>query len=241
MSLPTIAVPTFEVKIPSTGKAAKFRPFLVKEEKLLLIAAQTKEELEVINTTIQIIENCCISKDVKIDELPFFDIDYLFIMLRSKSIGENVEINLTCNRLVDGQKCGQVFPAEVDLTKTKIKKNKILESKIELTNQIGVKMKYPKYSEMKRIMGDENIVDKKFDLICASIEFVYDKDNVYTTKDYAPEDFSRFIDSLTNAQLAKLEEWIYNFPSFEIDIKQKCPKCGHNHNIKTGDFTSFFT
>lgn len=238
--LPTIAIPTFEVKLPSTEKKIKLRPFLVKEEKLLLMAAQSKEQSEIINTTKDVIA-ACILDSTNINDLTFFDIDYLFVVLRARSIGESVEVEMTCNHVNDnGDRCGQIFPIEVDITKIHIVKDKKLANKIMLTDDVGVQMKYPKYNTVKAIMTDPNVYERRINLICASIDFIYDKEKVYSTKDYLKEDLLKFLDNLTKEQEEKLGVWIDNFPYMELRISKACPRCKFNHELTYKDFTSFF-
>ena len=117
MALPKISVPTYELTIPSDKKKIKVRPFSVKEEKLLLIALESENMTDVANTVKQVINNCIVSGEVDVDKLPFFDIDYMFIFLRAKSVGDTVEVKMTCNNVVDGNKCGEVFGADMDISK----------------------------------------------------------------------------------------------------------------------------
>lgn len=240
MGLPQLSVPTYTVKLPSDGKEIRVRPFLVKEEKLLLMAAQSKDTNEIIQATKQIINNCLIDNDVKVEELPFFDVDYLFVALRAKSVSETIEMNFVCNNVVEQEKCGHIFPVVLDISNSEIVKNADLKEKIDFGNMTGVKMKYPKYSEMKKIFSDESNIDRIMRLIYNSVEFIYDKDTVYNMRDYSKEDFDKWIEGLTKAQFEKLEEWVLNLPSFQVSAKQNCAKCGFEHNIKYKDFDSFF-
>jgi hypothetical protein len=240
MNLPTLTLPTFKVKLPSDGKTYKFRPFLVKEEKLLLIAAQSKEASEIISTTKQIISSCCLSPELNINDLPFFDMDYLFVILRSKSIGETIDINLTCNHLKeDGTKCGTVFPAVIDTSKIEVVKNKV-ENKILLTDTVGVQLKYPKYSAMKTYMSEMDPYTRKMKIIYGSVDYLFDSEKVYSSKDFTTEDFDAFFDQLTTQQVSKLDEWIENLPYFQISLDVHCPKCNYEHKLKYKDFSSFF-
>ena len=137
MPLPKLDVPLYQIKIPSTGKEITIRPFLVKEEKLLLIAAQSKDQAEIINTTKQIINNCIVDGDVNVETLPFFDIDYIFIALRAKSVGESIDINFTCNNVIeDGEACGSRFTAKIDITNCEIVKNENIKQEITLSGSL---------------------------------------------------------------------------------------------------------
>lgn len=236
----SIDLPTYDLKIPSTGQYVKIRPFTVKEEKLLLMAAESNDGNDIINTTRQVVQGCILSEDVNVDKLPFFDVDYLFIALRAKSIGESIEVKFTCNNLVDGQKCGSIFPAKIDITNSKIIKNDLISKNIDLGKNIKVKMKYPGYSVIKALVGSDKNIDKQIHLIANSIEYISDKDKVYTTKDITHDEILKFVEGLTREQYDKLKVFVNNFPSFVITTEAVCPKCGFHHNLEYKEFISFF-
>ena len=239
--LPTVDVPTYELRIPSSGKEIKIRPFLVKEEKLLLMAAESNDVNEIIRTTKQIITNCVIDGDVDVDKLPFFDIDYLFIALRAKSISESVEIGFTCNHVMPetGTKCGHHFDAEIDISNAEIIKPDT-PMVFELGGKVSVKMKYPSYSIMKVIDEKGNPLERKINIIVNCIDQIVKGEKVYSTKDYTKEDLREFVENLTEENYKKLESFTSNFPSFAVKLDKTCGKCGHNHNIEYTDFESFF-
>jgi hypothetical protein len=149
--IPKITVPTYEVFLPSTGKPVKIRPFLVKEEKLLLMAIHSNDTDEIIKTTIQTVQNCVLDKKVDVSKLPFFDIDYLFIALRAKSIGESIEVRFTCNFIDNNNVCGNTFKSEIDISNCRIRKDESIGTEIPLGQGVTVKMRYPSYGEMKKI------------------------------------------------------------------------------------------
>lgn len=239
MALPKIDLPTYEVKLPSNGKVVRIRPFLVKEEKLLLMAIEAQDEIEIINTTKQIINNCLLNSDIDVETLPFFDVDYLFIALRAKSIGEAIDIKFTCNNLVNDTVCGKNFPAKIDISNCEIVKDDTISPMIDL-GKIKVKMKYPSYTTMKMILDNDTVINKQINIIAGSIEQVIDGETVHTTKDLTKEEIVDFVENLTKEQYSKLEYFINNFPSFEIKSKATCEKCGFEHNLSYSDFTSFF-
>jgi hypothetical protein len=240
MTLPKISVPIYTVKLPSNGKSVRVRPFLVKEEKLLLIAAQTKDTNEIVSATKQVINNCLIDNDVNVDILPFFDIDYLIVALRAKSIGETIPVKFLCNNVVGGEKCGHSFPVDIDISKASVVKDETIKNEIWLTDDMGVKMKYPKYSVMKSIMSNENEFEKIIRIVCASIDSIFDKTENYSTKEMSKEEIQTFVEGLTKVQFAKLENFVRNFPEFECKVMHTCEKCGFNHNINYNNFDSFF-
>ena len=168
--LPKIEVPTYDVKIPSTEEVITVRPFAVKEEKLLLIASESKDMDEIIRTVKQIINNCVIKGKVDIDKLPFFDIDYIFIALRAKSIGENIEVNFVCNNtLEDSSICNNTFKADIDISNCEIRKNEEVTPDINLSGTLKVKMKYPNYAVMKQLSENEDNFSKKIRLLILKI------------------------------------------------------------------------
>jgi hypothetical protein len=240
MPLPKIDVPNYEIKIPSTGKEITIRPFLVGEEKLLLMAIETNDPKEISTTTKQVVKNCIISGDVNVDNLPFFDIDYIFIVLRAKSVSDTIDVNYTCNNVVNGDLCGETFAAKIDVTNCEIYKNEAIKFDIKLSGSMLIKMKYPSYSLMKTLYDNENDLEKKIKIICGCVEKVIDKDKVYTTKDFTPLELKNFIENLTQEQFKKLQEFIDNFPTFVITGEATCGRCGTNHKLRYDDFDSFF-
>jgi hypothetical protein len=238
--LPTIDVPTYEIKIPSTGKPVTVRPFLVKEEKLLLMALQSNDDQEIINTTKQVIRNCIIDGDIDVEKLPFFDVDYLFIALRAKSVGESIDIKFTCNASVNGSKCGNIFPARIDISNSKVVKDDSISNDVVLSGTLRIKMKYPSYSAMKTILDDDAVLNKKIKIVVSSIEYIQDKDKIYSTKDVSKEELTSFVENLTQDQFRKLEHFVDNFPSFVVTTEATCDKCGYNHRLEYRDFSSFF-
>lgn len=241
--LPKIDLPTYEIKLPSSGKTITIRPFVVKEEKLLLMAVESDDDEFIIDTTKQIINNCIVKGDVNVDKLPFFDVDYLFIALRAKSVGESIDIKFTCNNTKDdGEKCGNVFPAKIDVSNCVVEKDESISLDVRLTPKISVRMKYPSYSMMRTLMGDfsESPMDVKNDIIVNSIEYLVDGDNVISMKDITKEELYEFIEGLTQEQYKKLERFVDNFPSFLITAEATCDACGFHHKLRYKDFSSFF-
>lgn len=240
MDLPKIDLPIYELKLPSDGKTIRVRPFLVKEEKLLLIAVESKDENTIIQTTKQIINNCILDKDIKVEKLPFFDVDYLFIALRAKSIGETVSVNFICKMPFEGEKCGTMFPVDIDISNCSVKKKDEIKFDIKLSDDMGVKMKYPSYEVMKRFVEGEDVLTKKIKIIVSSIDYIYKGEKTYSTKDYSKEQLQEYIEGFTEEQFKKLEYFVDNFPSFVINAEGTCPRCKHDHKLEYTDFTSFF-
>lgn len=239
MALPKIELPIYDLTIPSTEKVIQIRPFKVKEEKLLLIAAESNDPDEMINATKQVVNNCIITEKVEIDKLTFFDIDYIFIVLRAKSVGDKIAMKYTCNAVVEEDKiCGGSFDAEFDISNVKVIKNDD-NMKIDLGN-ITMKMKYPNYTVMKAISDKDSVIDKKIKLIAACVDMVTQGDKVYTRKDFTEKEMINFIENLTENQYKKLEIFIDDLPYFIVRLEKDCPKCGFHHVMEYNDLTDFF-
>jgi len=239
MPLPKIDLPIYEMTVPSTEEVIKVRPFTVKEEKLLLIAVESNNMDEIIPTVKQVINNCIVEGKADVDKLPFFDIDYMFIFLRGKSVGETVEVRMTCQNETEEGICGNKIRTEMDISKVEIEKPEI-ESKIMLTSDKGVVMKYPNYAAMKRT-ETMNDAEMKSHIMVNSIDYIFDKDGIYPSKDYSKEEMKEFVDGLTEGNFKKMEEFVDNFPKFSMRLQAKCNKCGFDHDVRYTDFYDFFT
>lgn len=240
MPLPKIDMPVYDMMIPSTGQTIKVRPFNVKEEKLLLIAMESENVDEIINTVKQVINNCIVSGDFNIDKLPFYDIDYIFIFLRAKSLGDKVEISLTCHNVIDNEQCGHRFKSNIDISKVEIQRPEGITDTIDLGGGKGVKMKHPTYAALKRIeMKGE--IDEKTNIIVNAIDQIFDKDGVYPARDHTKEELKEFVEGLTEANYKKMEEFVDNSPTFAVILEEDCGKCGFHHRVRYTDFYDFFT
>lgn len=238
--LPKIDVPTYEMKLPSNGQEVTFRPFLVKEEKLLLMAAQSKDTQEIIKTTKQVLNNCVVS-DIDINTLPFFDIDYLFVALRAKSVGEKIEVNYLCLAPQDdGSKCQGNFKVNLDILNIGVEKDEDQVMDIQFHNDLMFKMKYPTYEVMKTISDKDDTLEMKTKVIMACVDKIFANGQYYTNKDFTPDELRGFIEGLTQEQFKKLEDFTNNFPSFYVKGEGQCPQCGKYHNVRYKDFINFF-
>ncbi len=251
MPLPKIDLPTYELKILSQKKPIKFRPFLVKEEKLLLMALESDDEPTIMNAIKQVINNCLIT-EVDIDTLPIFDIEYLFLNIRARSVGENIDTFFICRHIVETKQnengeeenieCAN--PMKVSVNLLDIKPPKVdVETKIALTNKIGVNMKFPTVTTFKSVQAvasSEN-TENIFNLIYDCTEYVYDADGVYYVKDSSKEEFNNFLESLTQEQFDIIVRFFENLPTLEHEIDHKCDKCGYQHTLHMEGINDFFT
>jgi len=239
MELPKITVPTYIVTLPSNGAKHRVRPFLVKEEKMLMMAVESKDPFDMINTTRQVIVNCLVDNDLDIDKIPFFDVDYLLVVLRAKSVSETIDINFKCNNTVESGICGAVFPVTLDILSSELVKDDAMMEKIELGGGIGAKMKYPSYADVKSISALPD-VDQKIRFIQKCVDYLFDANQIYPSKDMDDAAFSTFVDGLTQAQFEKLESWTDNLPQLVILAEKSCSKCGFDHKIRYRNLDSFF-
>jgi hypothetical protein len=240
--IPKLAYPTYDLKLPSTGKIVTVRPFIVKEEKLLLMAVESDDEEEIINATKQVVNNCIVSEGINVDKLAFFDLDYLFIALRAKSVGEAIDIKYTCKKTnAEGEVCNHKFDAKIDIANVRVIKDENAPLDINISNGTSLKMQYPTYRTMKLLQNDEeHNLTKKIQLIASCIDMVVEGASVHTRKDITQDEMIEFVENLTQQQFKKLEYFIDNLPSFVITAQAICEKCGFQHALEYDDFTSFF-
>jgi hypothetical protein len=234
MALPKLSHPIYELALPSSKKVIKYRPFLVKEEKLLLMAQSGNDTKEVIGTIKQVINNCILSEDVSVDELTSFDIEYIFIKLRSKSIGNIIE--LTYRDLEDDKK----YDVTVDLENVEIVFNEKHDPKIEINKTTGLTLKYPSVESSVNALADEETSDAIFDLIGKSIESIYDENGVYNPKDYSDEEILEFVSSLSIEAFQKIQEFFTTMPKLHYEIKYT-NSLGNEKTITLNTLNDFFT
>ena len=238
MTLPILEAPKFETKIPSTNKPIEFRPYLVKEEKILMMALETGDEKQMIKAMKDVIKTCTFDK-VNPDDLTMFDLEFLFLKLRSKSVGEITSVEFKC----DDTKCNGFTKVEINLDEIEVTfpSGKDTTKKIELTDVIGVTMKPITVRSVSRIDTEEKDKGKLItDLLIASLESVYDAKAVYPVKDIPKAEVTAFIDSLNRSQLKKIEDYIRSSPRLEKVINFKCTKCSKDCSHTLTGIQSFF-
>lgn len=240
MSLPSLMLPNFEVVLPSSGKTVTYRPFVVKEEKILLMAAESADPVYIVNTVKQVLKSCIID-DINLDKIPFFDVDYIFNMIRAKSISEVIDIELRCNHQTENGVCGNIFDSEINLTKAKIMKDDKISNKISLGNNVMLKMKYPSYHDIRTLNEDQDSMNLKIDLILCCIEYITDGDNVKSlNKDFTLSELREFVENLSVENFKKIENFVDNFPYFVIEHEAQCTRCGFMHKNSYRDLENFF-
>ena len=229
MSLPKLQTPTYELILPSTGDKIKFRPFLVKEYKILLTTLDSENE-EINRVVTELVDACTFNK-LKIDTLANFDIEYIFLNIRAKSIGEITNLLLNCNN------CDNQISFDLNLTKAQVEKSPEHSSKINLTDKIIIEMRYPKFDEMIDIYQNFKS-DKIVELLSTCIKAVYTEDTVY--EEYTKEELLEFVNSFSKDQFEMIENFFLTMPKLVQNIEQDCNKCGAHNELKLEGLQNFF-
>jgi hypothetical protein len=239
MALPKQQAPIYTLEIPSTKDSLKYRPFLVKEQKALLLAQQSEDPIVMVDTLKQVIKSCSQSS-VDVDRLAVFDLEYIFSQIRAKSVGEIVDLFFFCDTCEDEKAKVKI---SIDITKLKVENFEGHTSKISLFNDVGVSMKYPNINVVKNIekMGDTNSeVDLVFDIIAECIDYIYDTSEVYYAKEQTKEELSEFINNLTSEQFEKIENFFETMPKLQQKVSYRCPVCSKEHNKTLEGLNNFF-
>ena len=238
--LPKLETPSYEVTLPLSKKRIKYRPFLVKEQKNLLMAMESNESSTVHTTIKDILNNCTLTEGINLDTLPIIDVEYYFINLRAKSVGEVVNSRYRCNNEVDGKVCNNIMEVDVNLMDVKPTQENPAEPEIKLTNKIIVKMKYPEFGVVKDSLKYENVNEITFNMIANSIEYIYDGEQFYYAKETSKEELLDFIEQLSQTQFEKIEKFFANLPKMKKKIGMTCSRCGFIHNMEVEGLDGFF-
>ena len=237
MPLPKISTPTYELVIPSTKKKIKYRPFLVKEEKILVIAMESQSDSEISNAVKDVLSSCIMSTDVKIDDLATFDIEYLFLNIRGKSVGEDVEVLITCP---DDNKTK--VPTLIKLDDIKMKISKDHSRDIRLDDNLTMRMKYPSMSQFIRsnFSVDGMRAEDTFDLVTSCIEQIYNQEESWSASDCTKEEMNEFLDQLNTTQFKEVERFFETMPKLSHTLKIKNPKTNVTSDIVLEGLSAFF-
>lgn len=235
MALPKISTPTFTTIIPSNKMEVTYRPFLVKEEKNLLIAMESKDQSDMQRAMIDMISSCILTEGVNIDKLPSFDLEYLFLKVRSKSISEKVSLGYRHKDGINykGEPCDAVTDVEINLDDVEVKFSDKHMTTIKLDDRLTLKMRYPTIADLK---SGEDI--NEFDMVARCIESVYDDEEVYEPDDL--DDAKTFLGSLSNQQFAKVAEFFSTMPTLSHTVTYTCKKCGQVDTIELKGVSDFF-
>ncbi len=223
MPLPKIATPTYELELPSTKQTINYRPFLVKEEKLLVLALESEDNKQITTAIKAVIKNCIITKGIKVEKLPTFDIEYLFLNIRGKSVGEEVEVNVIC----PDDESTQV-PVTILIDDIKVKENEEHTKQVKVDNTLMMEMKYPSLDEFIQSNFDfkeENNMERSFDLIGGCIDKIYNEEEVWSTADCTKKEVKEFLEQMNSSQFKEIEKFFDTMPKLSYE------KYGGKQNI----------
>ena len=238
MPLPKIATPTYELELPSTGQTIQYRPFLVKEEKVLVIALESEDNKQITTAIKAVLKNCVLTKGIKVDHLPTFDIEFLFLNIRGKSVGEELEVNIICPDDEETQ-----VPVVIDLDDIKVQKDENHTNKIKLDASLMMEMKYPSLDQFIKSnfdFNEKNAMDQSFDLIAGSIDKIYTEDEVWATADCTKKEVKEFLESMNSSQFKKIESFFDTMPKLSHTIKVTNPKTKVKSDVVLEGLASFF-
>lgn len=237
MSLPLSNTPIYNLTIPSTEKNVRYRPFLVKEEKALLVAQQSEDAVVMLDTLKNIIRSC-IKDEIDVDSLATFDLEYIFTQLRAKSVGEVVELIFSCDTCTDEKATVKIA---FDLTKLKVEKDPNHNKNIPLFNDVGVIMKYPSIELINKLQAvTDSSIDQIFEVVIDCIESIYTSDEVYHASEQTKTELMEFLENLTSEQFAKIQKFFETMPKIRQDVEYNCPVCGKHHSKYLEGINSFF-
>ena len=238
MPLPKIATPTYSLVLPSTEKEISYRPFLVKEEKLLVLALETEDTKQITTAIKAVIKNCIQTKGIKVETLPTFDIEYLFLNIRGKSVGESLDVNIICP---DDEKTN--VPVTIDLDDIQVKKTEGHSNKVKLDNTLMMELKYPSLDEFIKSnfdFKDENAMEQSFNLIASCIDKIYNEEEVWVAADCTKKEIKEFLESMNSSQFKKIEEFFTTMPKLSHTIKVTNPNTKVESEVVLEGLASFF-
>ena len=236
MPLPKIVTPSYELKLPSNGKKISYRPFLVKEEKILILAIESDSLKEISRSIKDILKNCILTKGVKVDELPTFDIEYLFLNIRSRSIGESIELVVTCPDDGETKVNTTIYIDEIE-----VKKNKEHSTDIKIDDTYTMRMKYPSLDEfIDENFNFEGQSDNSFDIIASCIDMVFSEEEAWEAKDCTKKELIEFVEQLNSSQFKEIEKFFDTMPQLSHQIEVVNPKTKVKSTVTLEGLASFF-
>lgn len=240
--LPRNEVPNYTLSLQSDNKVTiKYRPFLVREEKIMLMAAQSRDETEIKSAINQILTNCVLEpKDFNPDELAMFDVEWILINLRIKSVGSKIESEYYCNNVVNDIPCHEPFKVEINLDDIKLDGNPKPNNKISLSDKLGVLMRPPRFKIIKDVSPEVLTNDYDFTILSDAVVSIFDEKQQYQLKDQTPEEIKEWFESLTKEQFTKIRNYLVSLPVYKVHKEHKCIKCGFEHKIDVDNLASFF-
>ena len=238
MPLPKIATPTYELELPSSGESIKYRPFLVKEEKVLVIALESEDNKQITNAIKAVLKSCVLTKGIKVEKLPTFDIEFLFLNIRGKSVGEELEVNIIC----PDDETTQV-PVSIDLDDIQVQKNDEHTTKVKIDDDIMMEMAYPSLDQFIKNNFDfdeKNAMAQSFDLIAQCIDKIYTEEEVWASADCTKKEMSEFLESMNSTQFKSIEKFFETMPKLSHTINVTNPKTKVKSEVVLEGLASFF-
>jgi hypothetical protein len=238
MPLPKISTPTYELELPSSGQTVKYRPFLVKEEKVLVIALESEDNKQITNAIKAVLRSCIQTKGIKVEHLPTFDIEYLFLNIRGKSVGEELEVNVICPDDEETQ-----VKTNINLDDIQIEKDENHTKQIKLDENLMMEMKYPSLEQFIKNNFDfdeKNQMDQSFELIATCIDKIYSEDEVWATADCTKKEVKEFLESMNSSQFKEIETFFETMPKLSHTIKVTNPKTKVESDVVLEGLASFF-
>ena len=238
MPLPKIATPTYELTLPSTGKTDQYRPFLVKEEKLLVIALESEDNKQITTAIKAVLRACVLTKGIKVETLPTFDIEFLFLNIRGKSVGEELDVNIIC----PDDEVTEV-PVKIYLDDIEVQHDENHSNQIKLDDNLMMEMKYPSLDEFIKSnfdFNDKNQMDQSFQLIASCIDKVYSEDEAWATADCTKKEVNEFLESMNSTQFKEIEEFFTTMPKLSHTIKVTNPNTKVESDVVLEGLAAFF-
>ena len=238
MPLPKISTPTYELELPSTGKTIKYRPFLVKEEKLLVLALESDDSKEISNAIKAVLKDCIQTRGVKVETLPTFDIEYLFLNIRGKSVGEDIEVSVLCPD--DGETYAEV---QISIDEIEVVKDKEHNKQIKIDDKLMMEMRYPSLDQFVKSnfsFNGDNQVDQSFDLIASCIDKIYSEEEAWTSDDFTKKEVTEFLEQMNSSQFKDIESFFATMPKLRHEVEVLNPKTKKSSKVVLEGLASFF-
>lgn len=238
MPLPKISTPTYHLELPSSGKEIQYRPFLVREEKLLVLALESEDTKEITTAIKNVIRACIKNKDIKVEELPTFDIEYLFLNIRGKSVGEEIEVNILCPD--DGESYAKT---NIAIDEIEVQRNEKHSNKIKLDDELTMEMKYPSLDQFIKNNFDFNAesgLDQSFELVAACIDKIYNEEEVWDSAETTQKEMMEFLDQMNSSQFKKIEQFFETMPKLSHEVEVTNPNTKVKSKVVLEGLASFF-
>ena len=240
MALPIMSTPIYSMIVPTSGVTVKYRPFLVKEEKALLIAQQS-EDIKVMIDTLKGVIKSCVQDNIDVDKLAVVDLEYMFIQIRGKSVGETIDLTFACDTDHGEQNEKAKASVTIDVSTISVDTGEGHTNKFDLFDNVGIVMKYPTVDILKKLESiDTTDIDKVFEVIALSIDYIYQGDEIFYSKEQSREELIQFVNNLTSEQFIRVQNFFETMPKLRKKIEYDCPVCGRHHEKMLEGLQSFF-